>query len=753
MKRTFFLCIFIFCCFCVINADQYDKYFDNAVSIQVEKPGTLGKLLGKTTDITRLQLSGELSDKDMKALAKQTNLKRLDLRKANIEHTQYFPTLPALEVLFFPSKQHLPVEYMDMVPSNTNLKVLMLCSFLDKHVEENTNNNSTSNYWGSMNKGKSHTPLAYIHFSPFKSLRKVVVSDFIKGEHYLDYKNFGVEGIGYEGGCILVDTVVYLCDPPKGNPEILYQQFKARSYEERNGYLFYIGTEAVDFSSIQAVRNPKSRGKRPIIPQNLDLKEMVYIGSGYFNDSEVENIIFSSTALSMENGAFRQAQKLNSIRFTNSLKQITIPSYAFADCPKLETIVFDCPVIIESAAFSHSNNIKKIIFNAPATIKENGLQYVDEIIFNDVPASLDAHFTNCKNITIPKTEGAFDQFVKWGVPAEFLINPLANLSYDIIVTEPGNILNFLPFDKLDKITSLIVTGRLYETDLAIIKQCTNLRYLNLANSYISESPTSQERRQKENEMWANMAQFAIIDAQVKEATGEYKKREAKQQATEAILAAAAMQANNPEMPDCFIPVGAFEHMLRLQEVVLPSTVKQIRGRAFDGCSALQKVDLGNALEEINRGAFANTQLLEIKFPNTLKSIHVEAFENVKTLTMLDFSNCTMTTTYGMIYDYYVNHEIGCLPNVTTLYMPKGMKELNMIVDKDCMHIKDLYIGADVNNFGIEVSDMNLHFQTEVAPEFSWFGKVSNCVIYVPKTANITSYFAKYNNNGNKIVQE
>jgi len=397
--------------------------------------------------------------------------------------------------------------------------------------------------------------------------------------------------------------------------------------------------------------------------------------------------------------------------------------------------------------------VKEIIFNSEATIYEDAFPIVESIQFNVVPKTLDAHFSDCKNIKIPAIKGANEKFVNWGIPRQNIIDPLAGLTCDIVVLEPGNILNYLPFNKLEKIDSLTVTGHLYETDIAIIKQCTKLKYLNLANTYISESPSSQERREAENEMWAAMAQVAIADAQLKEATGEYKKREAKQQAAEAVLAAATMQARNPDMPDCYIPTRAFEKMLRLQEVILPSTLKQINAHAFDGCSSLQKVDLGNALEEINRGAFANTSLKKIKFPETLKSIHVEAFDNVKTLTTLDFANCTMTTTYGMIYDYYENHEIGCLPNVTTLYMPNGMKELNYIIDeRECMHIKNLYVGKDVINIGIEIKDMNIFFQTEQAPEITWFGKVSNCVIYIPQTANITSYFAKFNNNGNRIVQ-
>ena len=112
MKRTFLLCCLIISCIYAC-ADKYDQqYFGMAQTIQLEKPGTLAKEIGKDVEcVTCLQIEGELSDKDMKALSKLTNLKRLSLRYANIGNTKSFPLLPNLEVLFLPNDQHLPMYY------------------------------------------------------------------------------------------------------------------------------------------------------------------------------------------------------------------------------------------------------------------------------------------------------------------------------------------------------------------------------------------------------------------------------------------------------------------------------------------------------------------------------------------------------------------------------------------------------------------------------------------------------------------
>jgi len=762
MKRLFIFCSLILC-FLWAKADMYDQhYFGNATTIRLEKPGTLSKVIGKDiNNITVLQIHGQLSDKDMKTLSKLTNLLKLSLRYSVIEETKSFPVLPNLEVLFLPQDQHLPVEYMNLVPANQKLKVLLFCSFLDIQPR------------GSHNGGSP------IRFAPFASLEKVIITDLLEEQNTIDYQKNGVAQ--YTG--IPVDTVIYLCRRPVVGGRPITQQFSAKNYEEENGHLFYVGNQDIDLSTVQAVKEISSNNNIHI-PSVLDLRAMTYIEEGFFNKTDVEEIVFSADSeLEIMSKAFSGAHKLKKIVFSNSLKNVRIHSEAFANCPSLETVVFECPVTIGWRAFYNYKNlkevifnqsadisklafdaetefgytpsIKKVIFNGEATIDYHGLPYVDEIIFNTIPSKLKPDFSFCKNIQVPTIEGAYEKFLSWDIKREYLINPLANLTLDIVVTEPGNILKYLPIDKLSQIKSLTITGHLYDTDIAIIKQCVNLQYLDLLNTYISESPTTQERRQAENDMWAAIAELSVADAQIKQATGEYKKREAKVAATEAVLAAAMMQANNPDMPDCYIPASAFENM-RLVEVTLPKMVRKIQGAAFRGCKSLEKVYLGEVLETIGRYAFAETMLSEINFPSSLKKIYGDAFDQIKTLKVIDLSACYMDHFTDYIGGAEVNAHIGCMPNIETVYMPNGMTTFNAFVNKNCSGLKNVYVGKDVKVMNASLDNVNLYFQSEMAPElnsFSFSEKIKNCTIYIPKDANITSYYAKFNDNGNKIIQE
>lgn len=900
MKRTFLIFSLIVCTI-LAWADQYDQqYFDDALVVQLEKAGTLSKALGKNVEsITCLQIKGDMSDKDMKSLSKLINLRRLSLRYANIEDTKTFPTFQNLEVLFLPDNQHLPIEYMSMVPANQNLKVMLFCSFLDKQP----------------------TTGAYIRFSPFASLQKVIITKMLD-RLTLDYKNYGVSSAEHE--YVVVDTLEYT-DLKLAKQK---QQFRGR-FEKKDGYVFYVSNEDVDFATIHAVQKPQtlqmtnatSQVMRPTIPKVLNLQKMEYIGEGYFNDTEVEEITFSAASLILEERAFYGAKELKKIRFASSIKNLVIPAACFSACPKLESIVFDCPVtiaqfafgtqksgrtiksitfnapakieycginfaetivfnalpselnkdfasyskiitpsgqdwfinflswgininpdieevtfssadikplsivvlsapklkkitfssainnlIIPAAAFANCPNIETLIFDCPVTLEreafkdyfnigkitfnkrttiKNGAFYgdtqygkassidriifnditniedygfitvdVDEMIFNVMPNVLPRHFATCRNIQIPNLKGAYDTFVSWGIASDYLVDPSANLALDIIVTEPGNILKFLPVDKLTQIKSLTITGHMYETDIAILKQCTNLEYLNLEDTYISESPTSQERRQAENKMWADIAEISIVDAGVKMETGQSTKREAKQQVAEAVRAAATMQRQ--DMPDCYIPSEAFMNM-RLREVILPKTVKQLHNSAFKDCKSLKNVNLGESLETIGTSAFANTQLVKVSFPKTLKEIYSDAFEHVQSLKEVDLSQCTMTTISSL---KGINTNIGSyLSNLETFHMPQGMTTCDALlsfsndITEYFPNLKDYYVGKDVKSIDKQMKNISLHFQSEIAPEMGNFGNVSNCTIYVPKNGNITSYYAKFNNNGNKIIQK
>lgn len=75
----------------------------------------------------------------------------------------------------------------------------------------------------------------------------------------------------------------------------------------------------------------------------------------------------------------------------------------------------------------------------------------------------------------------------------------------------------------------------------------------------------------------------------------------------------------------------------LKEVVLPSSVKEIKRSAFQGCKNLQKIALNEGLTAIHTQAFSGaSKLNEIIIPSTVTHVSIHSFEGCTELTKVLF---------------------------------------------------------------------------------------------------------------------
>jgi hypothetical protein len=100
-----------------------------------------------------------------------------------------------------------------------------------------------------------------------------------------------------------------------------------------------------------------------------------------------------------------------------------------------------------------------------------------------------------------------------------------------------------------------------------------------------------------------------------------------------------------------IPSSAFQYC-RLDAVVIPNSVEEIKDGAFNSCPNLTEVQFGSGLKVIGREAFANCPFLQIlDFSNTqLKSIAFAAFMNCEDLNIVYLSDC-LETISGCAFQY------------------------------------------------------------------------------------------------------
>ena len=323
----------------------------------------------------------------------------------------------------------------------------------------------------------------------------------------------------------------------------------------------------------------------------------------------------------------------------------------------------------------------------------------------------------------------------------------------ICVEKQNSILSVLPIEILPIIDSLTITGILNENDIEILKECAQLRYLDLSNAYTTLSQELQKKREANSAFLKGMIEAMGELSQQKYENGEISTIDNLQVQlfTELTKGSSNVKEANA---DCVIPSGSFSEMHNLEIVILPVRASVIESKAFQNCENLKEVILPPYLKKIGTGVFAFCgNLKSIVFPKTLTTIGMydrqhnlgksAAASFVETgIERMDFSNCSFESNaidHSWSYRFHCKKlKVVGLPNIDSIdvgfgsdsqvvcYVPSSVKSLRLF-DKN--KIKEI------------------HFSSLTPPNVE--GGLSNCKIYVPQ-GSLTNYYAKFKGNGNTI---
>ena len=428
-----------------------------------------------------------------------------------------------------------------------------------------------------------------------------------------------------------------------------------------------------------------------------------------------------------------------------------------------EKIVFNRPVYIDCRINSMAQRIifeKDVEYIAKETFdltrRQKDAPPFEKYIFKKTPKKIDHKFyyfsgepyKQIDEIDIPK--GSMDFFLGLGFTSDILYEDgLTPLTLDIKLEKPNTILSVLPIDKLSSIDSLTITGFMYETDLEVLKQCKNMRYLNLAKTYITSSP--QKKREENANAAALSGLFSLLGqvADAKYTNGDMTALEHAQIAGFSKLMKDATSVTKAE-EKCYVPYETLKGMKRLETVILPLRASSIGGHAFYGCTSLKHVVLPPFLSRMGDAAFANCYSLEhIDFPATLTDIGMEkrydrsdyngacSFENTK-IKKFDFSSCTFKS--NGFSDTWIFSFFG---NIEELRLPKGISTIRISGNGERLYVPSKVTSLRCSNFN------EYHFESSTPPEMEF--KPQNCTIYIPK-GSTTAYFAKFGET-NKYIEE
>ena len=140
-----------------------------------------------------------------------------------------------------------------------------------------------------------------------------------------------------------------------------------------------------------------------------------------------------------------------------------------------------------------------------------------------------------------------------------------------------------------------------------------------------------------------------------------------------------------------IGAQAFEGCTELTSVTIGNNVKYIRESAFVGCSGLTSVTMGNRVTTIAANAFQDCKsLVSIDVPDTMKTIETGAFRNCIGLTSIVIPN-SVTTIEAEAFE-------GCI-SLTSIVIPNSVTTIETSVFKGCSSLTSVVMSNSLKTIG------------------------------------------------------
>ena len=148
----------------------------------------------------------------------------------------------------------------------------------------------------------------------------------------------------------------------------------------------------------------------------------------------------------------------------------------------------------------------------------------------------------------------------------------------------------------------------------------------------------------------------------------------------------------------FIGKRAFADNLRLHQIVMPYSLKEIGDGAFENCVSLKSVSFPERLERIGTAAFKNTGLRTVKIPKTVYWFGQELFSGCKEIDNVTLPSNVDQITRGMFE--------GC-SNLKRINLSENLLEIGERAFRDCRSLDIITIPDSVQKIGETAFD-NVH---------------------------------------------
>ena len=130
--------------------------------------------------------------------------------------------------------------------------------------------------------------------------------------------------------------------------------------------------------------------------------------------------------------------------------------------------------------------------------------------------------------------------------------------------------------------------------------------------------------------------------------------------------------------------------LKMDKVIIPETVKEIKDMAFLGCNKLEEIAIGENMEFLGNGSFAMCKSLDYVKLNEKVQLGRGAFSGCDKIIEIILPSTMETIPEGLFH--------GC-ESLEKISVPENVREIGAYAFENCKNLKEVVMGNNVKSYG------------------------------------------------------
>lgn len=362
-----------------------------------------------------------------------------------------------------------------------------------------------------------------------------------------------------------------------------------------------------------------------------------------------ENFVLEvpSNIKSIEAQAFRYAENLSGIDFSNATGLTAIKDYAFQQNMELTKVVLPEKIsLLGEYVFEGCKTLETVECNASlAVVGQSAFSGcvslnscdISGTAIKAIPANV---FNNCKSLTkmtLPKGVTSVSN------NAFYSCTSLAELNLGNSLVSIGN----GAFSACNKLESVVLPDTLVYMGEGAFLQCANMKTVKFSKNLVV-IPNSAFKE--------NLSLTTVVLSASTNSIGDY-------------AFAGCTALTSADLGGCVTKIGAsaFYGDTELATVNIGNSLKEIAGAAFYDCIKLKEMPLPATIEKIGDKAFENCKNIKsIEFPEALTSLGKEVFKGATKLETISINSVNLKTCGISIFEDCIIKEVSFADDITII---------------------------------------------------------------------------------------